>query len=184
MILVNGDSFTAGEESPVAWPDLIANTVNIATPGAGNDHIALSTVDYIENNPDVDSVIVAWTTPNRICISGKHLTPTSQRKYGDIVEHVFKDWDDEWAWQRFQTTVNMLHGYLGYKNIPHVFASTFGIPAGTMNGRWYWMDWQSEGMIEWMGDCPKGPGGHPLTLGHQRIANKINEHIRNLGWLS
>ena len=65
-----------------------------------------------------------------------------------------------------------------------MFASTFGIPAGTMNGRWYWMDWQSEGMIEWMGDCPKGPGGHPLTLGHQRIANKINEHIRNLGWLS
>jgi hypothetical protein len=28
-------------------------------------------------------------------------------------------------------------------------------------------------MLEWMGDCPKGPGGHPLELGHARIADAI-----------
>jgi len=184
MILVNGDSFTSGEESPIAWPSLIPDTINIATPGASNDHIMTSTVGYIEDHSTIHAAIVAWTTPNRICISGKHLTPTSERRYGDIVEHVFTDWDEEWAWRRFQTHVSMLHGYLTNKGIPHVFVSTFGIPAGSMNGRWYWLDWQSEGMVEWMGDCPKGPGGHPLELGHQRIAKKINEHIRHLGWIS
>lgn len=184
MILINGDSFTSGEESPVAWPSLVANSVNIATPGASNDHIVMSTVDYIEQNPTVSAAIIAWTTPHRICIGGKHLTPTSQRKYGNVVEHVFADWDEDWAWQRFQSHVNMLHGYLEHKEIPHMFVSSFGIPAGSMSGRWYWADWQSEGMVEWMGNCPKGPGGHPLELGHQRIAEKINEHIRHLGWLS
>ena len=184
MILVNGDSFTAGEESSIAWPSLIQGTVNIATPGASNDHIMMSTIDYLETSNNVCAVIIAWTTPNRICISGKHLTPTSQRRYGEVVEHVFKDWDEEWAWRKFQHSVNMLHGYLAHKEIPHVFFSTFDIPAGSMDGRWYWMEWQSEGIVEWMGDCPKGPNGHPLELGHQRIAEKVNEYIRHLGWIS
>jgi hypothetical protein len=182
MILVNGDSFTSGEESPIAWPNLIPNTINIAIPGASNDYILRSTVEYIESTT-VDQAIIAWTSPNRIEISGKHLTPTSSRRYGDIVEHVFNDWDTEWAWKKFQHNVTMLHGYLQHKEIPHVFVSTFDIPAGSMTGRWYWMEWQSEGMVEWMGDCPQGPGGHPLELGHQRIADKIYEHIGNLGWL-
>ena len=163
---------------------LVADTVNIATPGASNDHIALSTVGYIENHSHIDRAIIAWTTPNRISINNKHLTPTSQRRYGEIVEHVFQDWDEEWAWQRFQNTVSQLHGYLEHKQIAHVFVSTFGIPAGTMQGRWYWMDWHTEGMVEWMGDCAKGAGGHPLELGQQRIAERINEYIRNLGWFS
>ena len=48
----------------------------------------------------------------------------------------------------------------------------------------YYIGWPNQGLTTWMGDCPKGPGGHPLELGHQRIAEHINEHIRNLGWIS
>ena len=48
----------------------------------------------------------------------------------------------------------------------------------------YCIDWPNGHMCEWMGNSPKGPGGHPLELGHQRIAERINEHIRNLGWIS
>jgi len=185
MILVNGDSFTAGEESTVAWPSLIPNTVNIATPGASNDHILISTVDYIEKNKNIDQVIVAWTTPDRITISGKHLTPNSQRRYGELVDMVFKDWNTSWAWDRFRTSAKMLHGYLEHREIPHVFISTFGIPAGSMSdSSWYWFGWATEGIIEWIGDCPRGPDGHPLELGHKRIADKVYEHIRNLGWVS
>jgi hypothetical protein len=40
------------------------------------------------------------------------------------------------------------------------------------------------GMIEWVNKCPKGPGGHFLDQGHQQVADKLYEHIRNLGWLS
>jgi hypothetical protein len=43
--------------------------------------------------------------------------------------------------------------------------------------------WPYEGMVEWAYDCPVGPMGHPLQLGHQRIAEKINEHVKSLGWV-
>jgi len=41
-----------------------------------------------------------------------------------------------------------------------------------------------ENFGHWAAGCPKGPGGHPLELAHQKVANKINEYIRNLSWLS
>ena len=185
MILVNGDSFTAGEESPVAWPSLIAGAVNIAEPGASNDHIVQSTVESIVRTRP-DHVIIAWTSPNRISVSGKHLTPTSGARYGKtLVDAVFKDWDNVWARKKFLVQTQLLGSYLDRMRIPFVFVSTFDIqtwaPNITMNN---WMGWPREGMVEWMGDCPKGPGGHPLELGHQRIAERINEHIRHLGWVS
>lgn len=183
-ILVNGCSFTSGEESSTAWPQLIPHTHNIATPGASNDYIMHSTTQYIEEIEIPSHVIIAWTTPNRIEISGKHLTPTSKRKYGNVVDEVFKDWDTMWARERFMTTVKLMHHYLHSKNIPHLFMSAFEIQPWVMGPPPApWLGWPRSGFVEWMWDCPKGPGGHPLELGHQRIAEKINEHIRTLGWI-
>lgn len=186
MILVNGDSFTAGEESSIAWPDLIPDSVNIAEPGCSNDYIMTSTVLYCQTNKKPDHVIVAWTSPDRIDISGKHLTPTSQGRYGKkLVDAVFKDWDSQHARIRFLVQIDLLHSFLLSKNIPHLFVSTFDIQTwadGPVFDEYF--GWPKEGLVEWMGDCPKGPGGHPLEQGHQRIAEKINEHIRNLGWIS
>jgi hypothetical protein len=182
-ILVNGCSFTSGEESPIAWPQLIHNTVNIAVPGAGNDHIAHSTIKYIENIEKPTHVILAWTSPNRIEISGKHLTPTSAPKYGTIVDEVFKDWDMVWAREKCLITFKMMHSYLENQGIPHLFVSAFDIQHWALGDPPApWLGWPRSGMVEWMWDCPKGPGGHPLELGHQRIAEKINEHIRTIGW--
>jgi hypothetical protein len=189
MILVNGDSFTVGEESPIAWPSLIPNTVNIALSGASNDYICRSTVNYIENvSNKVDAVIIAWTTPNRIELVHRHLTATSHRKYGDIVDTVFCDWDEWWADNKFISQVKMMAGYLKMRNLPFLFISTFDIQRINHSKVWNmpeeYLGWPNEGLVEWMGDCDKGPGGHPLEQGHIRIALKINEHIRNLGWVS
>ena len=179
MILINGDSFTAGEESPISWASSIPYNTNIAVGGASNDYIVRSTVEYIEDNPNlIHAAIIAWTTPNRIEISNKHLTPTSHHRYGSLCDSVFVDWDSDWAWSKLNVQQAMLHGYLSSKGIQHVFVRTFEIP---MIDKYYWM---SDSIVEMMGDCEKGPGGHPLELGHQRIAEKINEHIRHLGWLS
>lgn len=184
MILINGDSFTAGEESSVAWPSLIPNTINIATPGASNDHILASTVFYVQTQIKPDYVIVAWTSPDRIDISGKHLTPTSHHRYSKtLVDEVFKDWNQNWARVKFLTQIDLLHAFLTTKNIPHIFVSTFDIQTwaqGPMEEFYY--GWPDQGIVEWMGDCPKGPGGHPLELGHQRVAKQLNEHIKHLGW--
>ena len=188
MILVNGDSFTAGEESSVAWPSLVPNTVNIAQPGVSNDYICRTTVGYIENQSNkVDAVIIAWTSPNRIEIGSQHLTPTSQRKYGDVVNAVFGDWNNRWADSKFLTQVRMMEGYLRMQKLPFLFISTFDIQTkfdDSLVMPEEYLGWPNEGLVEWMGDCPKGSGGHPLVQGHIKIALKINEHIRNIGWVS
>ena len=187
MILVNGCSFTSGEESPIAWPSLVQNSVNIAVAGASNDYILRSTVDHVNDSSNHQlKVIVAWTTPNRIEISNKHLTPTSNLRYGDaVVNEVFRDWDEEWAQKKFLTQVQLLHEFLYMRLVPHFFVSAFGIQTWAQGKtNLPWPGWPTEGLVEWMGDCPKGLGGHPLELGHQRIAEKINEHIRHLGWFS
>ncbi|CAB4128887.1 SGNH_hydrolase domain containing protein [uncultured Caudovirales phage] len=182
MILVNGDSFTYGEEladRTKSWPNYInSNVVNLAAPGFSNDAIIRTTVNAVEACLlSVEYVIVAWTTPNRIEVNGQHLTPHSHRKYGSICDHVFLDWNEEWAQKKFNTQVLLLDSYLRDRGISYLFVKTFDVP-DCVTG-----NWAPGSVVEWMGDCPKGPGGHPLELGHQRIAEKINEHIRNLGWL-
>jgi hypothetical protein len=113
------------------------------------------------------------------------LTPTSNRKYGKIVDEVFKDWDIFWARDRFYTTVKLMHHYLKSKRINHLFVSAFDIQPWAMGKPPApWLGWPRSGFVEWMWDCPKGSGGHPLELGHQRIAEKINEHIKTIGWIS
>lgn len=42
----------------------------------------------------------------------------------------------------------------------------------------------TESVAEWTYGTPHGPNGHPLEAGHEIIANKIYEHIRNLGRVS
>jgi hypothetical protein len=180
-LLINGDSFTAGEElgnKEHAWPYLLDCTIlNMAEPGYSNDAIIRTTVEAVELITP-SHVIIAWTTPHRIEVNDQHLTPTSHRKYGSICDQVFLDWDEKWAVKKFNTQVALLDGYLKNKDIPYLFVRTFDVPESNIG------NWLDGSMVEWMGDCLKGPGGHPLEVGHQRIAEKINEYIRNLGWLS
>lgn len=186
MILINGCSFTRGEESPVAWPDLIPDSLNIATSGASNDHIFTSTIHQVERQRP-DQVIIAWTSPNRIDLSGKHLTPSSQKRYGVVVDWVFRDWDPTWAKQKFLSQIMAMDAYLTQRDIPHVFVSAFDIQTMVDDIDPHpscYLGWPDSGLVEWMGDCDKGPHGHPSSQGHQRIAEKINEHIRYLGWVS
>ena len=188
MILVIGDSFTAGEELADAfndsWPswleiDSSQLIINLSQPGFSNDAIIRTATNAIEDHHGlIDTVIIAWTTPHRIELNAQHLTPTSHRKYGSICDTVFLDWQEDWAIDKFRSQVLMMKGFLKSRKIKYLFVRTFDVPELGIGG------WVPGSMVEWMGDCPKGPGGHPLELGHQRIAERINEHIRNLGWVS
>jgi len=46
-----------------------------------------------------------------------------------------------------------------------------------------YIDWPMKGSADWTFGTPHGPGGHFLEEGHQRVADKIYEHIRNIGWI-
>lgn len=53
----------------------------------------------------------------------------------------------------------------------HVDASTY-------------IDWPMQGSTNWTFGTPHGSGGHFLEEGHRIVADKIYEHIRNIGWVS
>ena len=43
---------------------------------------------------------------------------------------------------------------------------------------------RKSGMAEWTYGCLQGPGGHFLDDGHRIVAEKVNDYIRYLGWIS
>lgn len=209
-LLTIGDSFTYGLEledpGRHAWPVLLgeklnAELVNISVGGASNNMMFRECVEQLcENRFDI--VIVSWTDPSRIEIS-RHDRPFSVNYSSRMLDLVpwIEDYyrynhNDELSYRHTLTMMLALQSFLEQRNQRYLFASAFGIQ--DLNQQFLtkykkicsqinitnYLGWPSNGMVEWMGDCPKGPGGHPLELGHQRIAGRINEHIRNLGWIS
>ena len=162
MILTIGDSFTYGSElsdPKLAWPYLLGkDVVNLAVPGASNDYIFRNTIGYLHKNK-VDVVIVVWTTPNRIEINGYQHTPNTS-------PGLFKEWDEEWARQKLATQMIALDKFL---DMPHYYCTTWDEPIN--------LDCYIGRLVEWCYGSPKGPGGHPLEQGHQRIADEISKYI-------
>jgi hypothetical protein len=109
--------------------------------------------------------------------------------------------DRFYNYQKWLRQIIMMQSYLKQIGQKYLFCNTFGIMSDLREDAYndfmpkleyltkqvdgkYYIGWPDMGMLDWMGDCSKGPGGHPLELGHQRIAERINEHIRYLGWIS
>jgi len=163
-LYTNGDSFTYGaelEDRAQAWPYLVSsNAVNDAQPGASNDYIVRTTVEYLEQNTP-DLVIIGWTTPDRLELGNQHCTGRSK-------PDIFKDWDTDWAKRKFDAQVKLLDRYI---TVPHLFCVGWCDPITSPNyiGRF----------VEWAYGTPHGPGGHPLELGHRRIADEILRNISN-----
>ena len=168
LLYTIGDSFTYGAElddhEKQAWPRLVADRlgyelVNLAKPGASNDYIIRTTVEFLETcTPDI--AIIVWTTPHRLEINETQCTPNSHPS-------VFKTWDDCWAENKFQTQVKLLDKYL---TMPHYFAVGWEDPLDIpcYIGR----------LVEWAYGTPRGLNGHPLEEGHKLIAEKIYEILR------
>ena len=211
-ILAIGDSYTFGEELSdhvlQSWPRVLADKLNckyanLAIPGGSNDRIFRIAVEETLT-PKYDLVICAWTDVSRLdlVLNGREFPITSasvwhHKQYPWLKEYYANHHDEHHATRTWLAKVIALQEYFKNKNQRYIFVN--------MQSNWqykqYYIDlglthfvnqidtvnypgWTTgEGLTAWQGDCPKGPHGHPLELGHQRIAEKINEHIRNLGWL-
>ena len=204
MIYCFGDSFTYGDELADrhhAWPTVLGQkleslSVNHGYSGASNSWIVKKTVQKcMENKPDV--AIVAWTSVMRyefyqprnksLCVNPGYV----DKFY--FVDNLYKHWHDsagkfiEWICQCI-----LLQNFFIANNIEYYFANVFSIvellEENADNAELQsWLDklntdnfigWPDETLMTWSKDMPIGPGGHPLEQGHQRIAEKIYEHIR------
>lgn len=206
-----GDSFTYGDEledRSMAWPSLLANNlncnvINLGTPGGSNDKFIRQIFEEYKN---FDLIILSWTHPCRFEIKVENvfvgMSPgiAEVRNNSWAIEYYKKYYSNFDAHFRWLVNVLMLQSFFKQTNQKYIFCSTFGtnrtldkneqqeyIPIFQKMiedvDRKHYLGWHQYGMLDWVTDCPAAPGGHPLELGHQRIADKINEHIRNLGWL-
>jgi hypothetical protein len=201
MILVIGDSFTYGEEltnrTKDAWPFLLSFDVkNLGKSGSSLDRIFRLAIEETSKQ-NYELVIIAWSFPNRLevyedgeptCIN----TGNFEHKYKWAPEYFKYSYDEIFSFRKWFTQILALQGYFESINQPYLFCNVAGLKGhykiaqnefpyllNKVNPKFY-AGWPQNGMIEWAGDCPRGPNGHPLELGHQRIAQKINEHIRNI----
>jgi lysophospholipase L1-like esterase len=210
MILSVGCSFTEGAElanpDTHAYPRLIANEYNLPLKnlglgGGSNDYIFKTVVEETLKTK-YELVLVQWTAYMRqeILFHGEIINVSGGSRWVDNEElswlktyytyhyadsHRFKDW--------ICKTITLQH-YLNSINQKFLFFTMMPLDDNLLNDEtiapfWdkldkrYFLDWPTRGIVDWIGD-DKAPGGHPNEVGHARIAERINEHIRSLGWLS
>ena len=121
MILFSGCSITYGDELENRIEDRFSkHHRNIAECGISNDMIVMKTIEYIEQNPDVDYVVTQFTVPRRSTYwkdEWKSITPwrenTESRVYYKYLD------SQELRMMNLWKNVYILDQYL--RDIPHYF---------------------------------------------------------------
>jgi lysophospholipase L1-like esterase len=210
-LLTVGDSFTYGDElsnRTSAWPNLVAarnkyELTNLALPGSGNTNMVRSCIEQVDQ---YDIVIVAWSHFARIEFSDEKGTYDTWPGYKGIVfigdvefrkdlnTYITKHYNDSYLYRQYLINIILTQHYLKTNNKKYIMLDAFGNTQilernenedliSQIDSKFY-LGWPDESMMEWTYGCAQGPGGHFLEDGHRIVAEKINEHIRNLGWVS
>jgi len=192
-----------------AWPYKLADlldyqVVNLGESGIGNTKIMRNAM--IETiNEHYDLVVIGWTSAGRVewkdSFGAEYtLWPGYNGRGAFFRDHPWRsDWlnymnqyhDPAYLYQQYLLNVISLQSYLKVKNIKYVMLNIVDnefYKISSLTGldyvaeaidKTHFLGWNEFGMAEIAYGCPTGPGGHPLAQGHQLIAEKIYEHIRN-----
>jgi hypothetical protein len=206
-LLTVGDSFTYGEEledSKSAWPFLLANTINfevtnLGRPSKSNTYI-LRTV--VEQCLGYDLIVVAWSHFARLEFSDNigtyDIWPGCNKYQAEvskwrthIIDYITLHHNDEYLYTQYLMNIVLLQNFLKQHNKKYVMLDAFGnTKVRHLNTELtkqidttYYLGWPTESMMEWTFGTPKGANGHFLEQGHERVADKIYEHIRHLSWV-
>ena len=183
-----------------AWPVLLSDKlkydlVNRGKPGRGNNYMVKDVIKQIPKlKPDL--VIVAWTSCGRMEFADQHsvydISPGWNRRFEKsyphreaLMKYITSHNNELHQYRCWLRSVILLQDFLKLRNINYRFVNTFD--NHELNKKYakvsqeyvelidikQFLGWPDTSMMEWMMDCPKGPGGHPLELGHARIADAI-----------
>jgi len=208
-LLTVGDSFTYGEELSDlnnAWPNLVASNLgyeltNLAKPGSGNTSMIRHCIEQVDN---YDLVIIAWSHYAReefadewgifdIWPGCQGLLFTDKIRYRtDLIDYIARHHNNRYLYTQQLINIILLQNYLKAKQKKYVMLDAFGnTTARHLNtsldneiDSTNYLGWPNKSMMEWTFRCPTGPRHHFLEDGHQQVADKINEHIGNLGGVS
>lgn len=183
-----------------AWPTLLSKKLgydltNRGKPGCGNSYIVKDVIKQIPKlKPDL--VIVAWTSCGRMEFADRHsvydISPSWNRRFEKsyphretLMKYITSHNNELHQYRGWLRSVILLQDFFKLRNINYRFVNTFD--NHELNKKYAkiskeyielidterFLGWPNISMMEWMADCPKGPGGHPLELGHARIADAI-----------
>ena len=197
-----------------AWPYKLASmlgasVINLGQPASSNDSILRRTMDHLSATNDIDLVVIGWSNIGRSEFAdefgyydvwpgyrGNLFARDGSNWRNELVDYISKYHNSEAIHRKFIQQVILLQSYLQSRNIKYIMLNIIQneyYKKKFFDGNQQYFDqvdndkfigFNESGMIEWAYGCPRGPNGHFLEEGHLIVANKINEHIRNLGWLS
>ena len=188
------------DPSKQGWATLVSeqlgyDLINRGRPGCGNNYMIKTAMKEVPKlKPDL--VIVAWTSCGRMEFSDRFsvydIWPGCQRRFekphphrDTLIKYITSWNNDMHQYRGWLRSVALLQDFFKLRNINYRFLNTFD--NHVLNVRYAkhskdyidlidtdkFIGWPDTSMMEWMGDCAKGPGGHPLELGHQRIADVV-----------
>lgn len=189
-----------------AWPVLLADRLNMplineGRPGIGNEFIIKKTIQaVVKYKPKL--AVIAWTSSGRSefadglgvydiwpgC-SSKKFENSQYKNRIELIKYISRYNNSEHEYRRWLRQVVLLQSFLRDKNINYVMCSAFDnqhrFGKEYRNNQGYYelidhkkfLGWPNDGFVEWAYGTPHGTGGHPLELGHQRIAEAIAKHL-------
>jgi len=188
------------------------NVVNLAKPAASNDSIVRRLLEYIIAQQDpVDLVVIGWSMLGRQEFaddvgyysiwpgySGNLFQQDRSVWRQDLVKYFNQYHNRQHYHVRYLEQVILVQNFLKSRNIKYVMMNVLENEYYRRSPMFHWQPYFAEidkdyfmgfnhsGMVEWTdaAKCPKGPNGHFLEQGHELVADKVYEHIRNLGWIS
>lgn len=207
-LLTVGDSFTYGQELldlNNAWPHILGKQIgytvqNLGLPGTGNTQMVRN---VLTNYQSADLIIIAWSHYARMEFADHKgifdLWPGYKHKWPDdllfrtkLSEYITWYHNDIYMYNQYLNNVLLIQQFLKSKNKKFLMMEAFGNIDDRKLGNegihyqiddQYFLGWPSESMVEWVYPCPNGPNGHFLDEGHNKVADKIYEHIKNLNWV-
>ena len=207
QLLTVGDSFTYGEELAdvtMSWPTLLAaklgyEVTNLAKPGSGNTRMVRH---VIEQADAYDIVVIAWSHFARMefadDLGAYDIWPGCNRHQAKestwrshIIDYITLHHNDQYQYKQYLINIILLQNFLKQQNKHYIMLDAFGntkvrnldTELSSKIDLEHYLGWPDESMMEWTYGCLQGPKGHFLEHGHSIVADKIYEHIRNLGWL-
>ena len=185
---------------------------NLGRGGCGNTRIVKRAMDATLIGADL--VVVAWATPLRIELADEFgVFDVWPNRNINVMAHdesrallvkwftVHHNGEEEekfeqWYYAAWLRQVILLQSFFKINNQRYIMIASD--PIYHRNNKYqnqfnklynqidstYFAGWPTHSMQDWAHGLPKGPHHHFLEEGHQRVADKVYEYIRNLGWIS
>lgn len=201
------------EPSNLAWPALLSKRLNhpvtnLGKPGCGNTRIIKRAIDCTLRS-NKDPIIIAWTLPLRTEFidnteifdiwPGRNTSKLKPARISMITDmnKLYTEDTEYWGYKKFLRDVILLQSFFKQHSQPYLMIQSHQIQ---WIGQRYinkdnveilkeqvdpinFLGWPFTGMTEWADQSPRGPGGHFLEEGHEKIADKVYEHIKNNDWV-